>query len=87
MILTFTFGFAYKGFTFGWLNKELYRLPSESKNKHYTLKKLKPIKIGNKVGYRIKRDKFTMEQLEEKTMVISVEVKKIIDENVPFQNI
>ena len=84
MTLDFRYGLFYKGFTYGWLDKQLYRLPSESKNKHYTLKKLKKIKVGNQDGYRLKRDKLSVKQLEEKTITSDIQIEKIVDSDVPF---
>lgn len=79
MIRIYRYGFKYKNFTFGWFKKNLYRLPSESNLKFYPLKKLNIIDIGNKKGYRIVRDKKTIEQLQEMTEVINY--KHIINGN------
>lgn len=80
MTLKFKNGFVYDGFTYGWNKKELYRLPSTSKdNKSYGLKKLDLIDIGFQKGYRIKRQKFTVEQLASRTVEINREVKIIKD--------
>lgn len=71
MIKNFKYGFQYKGFNFGWKNKKLYRLSSTKSLKSYPFKKLSEIKIGNKKGYRVVRDKKTIEQLMELTEVIN----------------
>ena len=84
LIVKFKYGFEYKGFVFGWKDKELYRLPSSSGRNNYVLKKLKKITVGNKMGYRIKRDKLTVEQLEQKTILINKEIQKITDKDLPF---
>ncbi len=63
MIQNFKYGFEYKGFKYGWLKKELYRLPSQKHRRHYGLRKLPIIKVGNKDGYRVVRDRFTIDQL------------------------
>lgn len=81
MILKFKYGFEYNGFLYGWYEKELYRLPSTSGNKKFGLKKLESIVIGNSIGYRIKRDKLTINQLKEKTIFIDKEIQ-VITENV-----
>lgn len=83
MVLKFKYGFEYLGFQYGWLNKELYRLPSTSGNYHYGLKKLNIIKVGNKKGYRIKRDRMTIEQLKVRTTLIEREVAIIKDKDIP----
>lgn len=86
MVLDFKYGLFHKGFKYGWLDNELYRLPSQSKNNHYTLKKLKKIKVGNQDGYRLKRDKLSVKQLVEKTTLIGIKIEKIIDSDVPFNS-
>jgi len=85
--LKFKYGFEYKGFNFGWNKKKLFRLPSEKKTlKNYPLKELSEIKIGNKKGYRIVRDKKTIVQLMEKTKIIdyTYTVNGKNDNNCPF---
>ncbi len=71
MIIKYKYGFEYKSFLFGWKNKELYRLPSVSDLRHYPLKKLNKIPIGKKIGYRVVRDKKTINQLMELTEIIN----------------
>ena len=74
MVRIYKYGFKYKNFNYGWYKKELYRLPSVNfKNQNFPLKKLKLIDVGNKKGYRLFRDKKTLEQLEELTEVINYE--------------
>lgn len=85
MILTFKYGFLYKGMIYGWKNKELYRLPYTNKaNMNYPLKKLDQIIIGNKPGYLIGRDRKTIDQLQELTILIDKEYSIIKDEDTPF---
>jgi hypothetical protein len=83
MIWNFKYGFEYKGFNFGWKDKKLFRLPSEKNLRNYPLKELKLIKIGNKEGYRVVRDKKTINQLMEITETINfkyiVNGKKHVD--------
>jgi len=79
MILNFKYGFNHDGFLYGWQNQELYRLPSTSGNKSYGLKKLSLIPVGNVEGYRIKRQKFSIQQLLDRTDTINVKIKVIKD--------
>lgn len=74
MIITFKYGFEYGGFLYGWYQKELYRLPSTIGTRHYGVKKLNSIMVGNKVGYRVRRAKLTIEQLKDRTMLINREL-------------
>lgn len=72
MIRVYKYGFTYKHFNYGWYKKDLYRLPSvNSKNQNFPLKKLNLIKVNKKKGYRLLRDKKTLDQLEELTEVIN----------------
>ena len=68
-MIDFKYGFEHKGFVFGWHQKQLYRLPSAN-GKCYPLKKLNEIKVGKQIGYRIRRDKFSLRQLQAKTILI-----------------
>ena len=85
-LLKFKHGFTIGNFTFGWYNKELYRLPSESKRRVYSFKKLNKIKVGNKDGYRVLRKKYSLNQLRDLTTEINknipVHTKK--DKDLPF---
>lgn len=70
MTLNFKFGFNYKGLNFGWKDKHLYRLPSVKNSRTYPLKKLSLIEVGRKKGYRVMRDRLTVDQLMEMNEVI-----------------
>ena len=82
--LKFKYVFWHKDFLFGWHNKELYRLPSNSGKRIFGLKKLEKIPVGNKEGYRVKCDKLSIDQLEARTIVIDKEIQKIKSKDVPF---
>lgn len=79
MVLVFKYGFEFDGFLYGWNNKDLYRLPSSSGNKFYGLKKLDVIKVGSGLGYRIKREKLSINQLKLLTINIDKEYEIIDD--------
>jgi hypothetical protein len=81
MTLNFKYGFNYKNKVFGWLNKELYRLPDKERN--YGLRKLNPIAIGGQTGYRICRDKKTIKQLSNITHSIDIKIEKIDHSDLP----
>jgi hypothetical protein len=76
MTIRFKYGFEYGGFLYGWKNHDLYRLPSTSGNKLYGLKKLSLITVGNGSGYHIKRQKFSITQLRDRTTEFA-EIKTI----------
>lgn len=67
MTITFTHGFIFKGFNFGWHDNTLYRMPSSIGNRLYGLRKLNEIKVGNTNGYHIKREKKSKLQVEQMT--------------------
>lgn len=71
MTQTYRYGFNYKGLTFGWKDKKLFRLPSEKDSRNYSFKQLSIIDVGNKKGYRVSRDKKTVGQLMELTKEIN----------------
>ena len=83
--MKFEYGFESGGFTFGWYQKNLYRLPQEKDKRAYALKKMNPITIGNKTGYRIRTKPMTLAQLE----AITVKIKPVLynsikSEHTPF---
>lgn len=73
MVTIYKYGFEYKGFNFGWKDKSLFRLPSKKNLNYYPLKKLSLIDVGNKKGYRIMKDRKTIDQIMEITEVINYE--------------
>jgi len=82
--MRFKYGIEDNNLTFGWFEKELYRLPQTINKRFYSLKKLNQINIGNNVGYLINQKRFTIKQLETKTIYINQEVQIIEDKDVPF---
>lgn len=72
-LMFFKYGLEYKGYLFGWYEKELYRLPIKGE-KNLLLKKLNIIKVGNKKGYRLRRDKISIEHIKAMTIAINVKV-------------
>jgi hypothetical protein len=72
--MLFRYGVEWKGYMFGWFEKELYRLPIKAE-KNLLLKKLNPIKVGKRIGYRLRRDKLSVEQIKSMTKVINVKVE------------
>lgn len=81
--MKFKYGIYYKGYLYGWLDKDLYRLPKVGL-KSFHLRKLKPIKVGNQIGYNLARDKKSMKQLESMTTEINYTLKKIVSKDCPF---
>lgn len=75
MTVNYKYGFTYKGFSFGWKDKKLFRLPSFKNLKSYPLKEVPPIKMGTKkkpkTGYRVVRDRKTIDQLMLLTEIIN----------------
>lgn len=67
----FRYGFIFKGFLFGWYEKDLYRIGQYDKTRHYLLKKLDVIQIGQKYGYRCAGTRITIDQAKERTVLFS----------------
>ena len=85
MIITFKYGFNQGGVPYGWHEKKLYRLPyTNNYNMSFPLKEINHIMIGNNVGYRIGGNKFTIDQLKEKTVLINYKHSIILDKDCPF---
>lgn len=69
---------------YGWYKKELYRLPSIINLRSYSFKKVPQILVGNKIGYRLMKKKYTLEQLSILTIPIyEIKIKNNF-ENLPF---
>jgi hypothetical protein len=83
MVIRFSYGFTYKGMLYGWYRKELYRLPTKVGDRQYGVKKLTQIMVGCQIGYRIKRDRKTIEQLRQKTVILNEEVSIVTDFDIP----
>ena len=84
-MIHFKYGFEHKEFIFGWHKKELYRLPSESEKRNYPMKKLSIIKVGKQDGYRIKRDKFSLGQIQKMTIFIDKRIYPVENkQDTPF---
>lgn len=81
--MIFKKGFYYKGLLYGWYKKELYRLPMQQ-NYVLGLKKLNVIKVGNKEGYRVAKDKKTIAQCMAMSTTINKKVEILVHEDVPF---
>lgn len=76
------YGFYYNGSPYGWINKELYKLPyfNGKTKRSNELRKIK--KVGN--HYLIERNKVTLETLKNKTEIINFELQTMVQDEVPF---
>ena len=80
-----THGLSHNDITYGWLYKELYRLPIHIGTRYFCLKKLTKVPIGNQFGYRLSQKAFTINQLKEKTcLLLHTYYLKEINESTPF---
>lgn len=80
------YGVTHNNIIYGWLEKELYRLPVKIGVRHYGFKKLLKIEIGRKYGYKLSQKPFTDAQLKAKTVLLSepytlIEIK---DKDLPY---
>lgn len=80
------YGISHNNTIYGWLEKELYRLPVKIGKRYYGLKKLSKIEIGRKYGYKLSQKPFTEAQLKDKTVLLydPYIVTEIKDKDVPF---
>jgi len=84
-------GFYYKGYLFGWNKKSLYRIYKED-NLGLPLRKCKLIPINsteitndkNKKGYKVGKDKKTINQLLKITTDINYTYEIVKHKDVPF---
>ena len=81
-----THGISHNDITYGWHEKELYRLPIHIGNRYFCFKKLTKVPIGNQFGYRLSQKAFTINQLQEKTCLLlsPYYLKEINHESTPF---
>ena len=83
-MINFKYGITYNNITYGWSNKDLYRLPQMIGKRYYPLKKLKKTCVGVSVGYRLSNDKKSMNQLQSMTIFINQKIDNINDNDLPF---
>lgn len=75
--MIFSVGFEYKDVRYGFSKKKLYRLPYEKDGRHYGLMVMPQINVGNKKGYRIQRDKLSINRIKNITIAVSWEVEQV----------
>lgn len=80
------YGVSHNNIIYGWLEKELYRLPVKIGNRYYGFKKLAKIEIGRKYGYKLSQKPFTEAQLIDMTVLLSepYTLTQIKHKDVPF---
>lgn len=76
----------FKGITYGFIEKDLYRLPYKTDKREYPLKKLSKVDLGRKKGYRLSQKPFTLEKIEAYSTVLQkpIIVKRIKHKSTPF---
>lgn len=84
MILHFKYGFAYKGVTYGWNNKKLYRLPYLKNKRSYALKEIPFYCFKSTIVYNIQRTKLTINKLKFITAEIDFSIEVIYEQECPF---
>ena len=83
-MITVKHGILHDGIMYGWIDKQLYRLPSTKGNKTYCYKKMTPTMVGNNAGYYFGRRKKTLAQLQQITTIINQRIFLTKDEDLPF---
>lgn len=76
------YGFYYNNSPYGWINKELYKLPYFN----YKTKRSNELRLIKKVSnhYLIERNKVTLETLKNRTEIINFELITMVHDKVPF---
>jgi hypothetical protein len=81
---TIKHGIIHNGIIYGWINKELYRLPQSKGTLSFGLKKMTPCEVGNATGYYMGRRKKTIAQLQAMTQIINFRLFTGSDAETPF---
>jgi hypothetical protein len=81
---TIKHGIIHNGIIYGWIGKELYRLPQSKGTTSFGLKKMTPCGVGNATGYYMGRRKKTIAQLQAMTSVINFRLFTVSDAETPF---
>lgn len=80
----FKYGFVYKGVTYGWYKKKLYKLPYVKNKRNYVLKEIPSYVFKSTVVFNVCRAKKTINKLEELTEEINKSINIIIKDECPF---
>lgn len=82
--MEFKYGFEYIGVRYGWNKKHLYRLPFVRNNRSFDLLIIKPFLIGASTVYNIQRNKFTINKLQQRTILVNWKIEILEPGNCPF---
>jgi hypothetical protein len=76
------YGIEYSGVTYGWINKQLYRLPyfNEKTKRSFELKIV--IRVGN--HFILNRNKVHFDTIKNRTKELNVEFNYFPDKEIPF---
>lgn len=80
----YKYGFIYKGVTYGWKNKKLYRLPYTKNNRNYALKEIKFYCFRSTLVANIQRAKLTINRIKTMTTEINITQKEFVVSDTPF---
>lgn len=80
----YRFGFIYKGVTYGWLNKKLYKLPYLKNKRSYQLKEIPLNVFKSTIVANIQRNKLTLNKLKFLTTEINYKLLTVEESDIPF---
>ena len=80
----YKYGLEYKGVTYGWKDKKLYKLPYTKNKRSYSLKEVPFYCFNSTLVYNIQRTKLTINKLKFLTKEINIEVKSFVESSCPF---
>jgi|JI10StandDraft_1071094.scaffolds.fasta_scaffold1429256_2 hypothetical protein len=80
----YKYGFIYKGVTYGWKDKKLFKLPYIKNNRSYQLKEIPLNCFKSTLVANIQREKLTINKLKKLTFEINSLIISYIDDGFPF---
>jgi hypothetical protein len=80
----YKFGFEYKGVTYAWKDKKLFRLPHTKNKRNYNLKEIKPLVFKSTIVYNIQRNKLTINRLKSLTREVNIKIESFLENTCPF---
>jgi hypothetical protein len=80
----YKYGFTFKGVTYGWKNKKLYRLPHTKNSKSYSILEIKFYCFRSTTVANIQKTKLTINRIKGLTKEINISLSSIVDEDLLF---
>lgn len=82
--IEFKFGFEFRGRRYGFYEKNLYRLPFINGMRHYPMRIIPKISVGNLPGYRCCREKISINKIKALLKNVDWKEKVFREDKLPF---